>query len=79
MTRVVFIGGPHDGKRGEIRHTPDRVVLGRAGGSMATYERIDDPDTGEFLGGYAWVNPEAVDVWTSNRGGAGYLLGKARP
>jgi len=55
-TEVTFIGGPLRGARAALTKTPPRlVVLG------ATYERIDDPDTGEFLGGYA--PPYTDDKW----------------
>lgn len=48
MIRVSFIGGPFDRCRTGLLHTPPRVIMGGE-----VYERIDDPDTGEFLGGYA--------------------------
>jgi hypothetical protein len=44
---VVFIGGPVDRQRADLTRTPPQVsVLG------VLYHRIDDPDTGSFLGGY---------------------------
>ena len=45
---VRFIGGPVDGARAELTRQPAHVlILG------LQYDRIDDPDTGEPLGGYA--------------------------
>lgn len=47
--RVKFTGGPLDKWEADFPSAPLRVeVMG------ALYERIDDPDTGEFLGGYAF-------------------------
>lgn len=46
-----FIGGPLDGVEARIASTPRRVEH-----KGHTYERIDDPDTGEYLGAYAAVD-----------------------
>lgn len=55
---VVFLGGVVDGAHVVLKGTPKRLhvrgpQVGRLGYDV--YERIDDPDTGEFLGGYAFV------------------------
>lgn len=44
---VVLIGGPYDGQRVSLTSTPMRIDAG-----WFRYERINDPDTGESLGGY---------------------------
>lgn len=61
FTEVVFHGGAVDGARVSLKDTPQRLhVQGPRVGRLGydVYERIDDPDTGEFLGGYLFV--EAV-------------------
>lgn len=51
MKRVRLIGGPYDGHTATITETPPVVEL-----DGTRYVRLDDPDTGEFLGGYAVEN-----------------------
>jgi hypothetical protein len=51
--RVLLIGGRWDRYRVELSKTPPRVLVGNE-----IYDRVDDPDTGEFLGGYARINEE---------------------
>jgi hypothetical protein len=78
-TRVLFMGGPYDRWKADLTKTPQRVQFGLGGdkGPPAFYERVDDPDTGEFLGGYAWVDARAsATVWSAGGIGA-YSLGKA--
>jgi hypothetical protein len=48
---VVLIGGPADKFEFSLREAPKRLLVGDT-----VYERIDDPDTGDFLGGYAVQN-----------------------
>jgi hypothetical protein len=48
-----FIGGPFDGVKTELDYAPPYVILAE----KHRYERIDDPDTEEYLGGYAYVPP----------------------
>jgi hypothetical protein len=61
--------------RADLKRTPERVFVGR---SKEIYERIDDPGTGTFLGGYAWVDPDAtLVVWDSPQNG--FSIGQARP
>lgn len=75
--RAVFIGGPVNGYRGELMHLPDQVAIGQPGSKeTAIYERVDDPDTGDYLGGYAWVDPDAA-VRILDRPG-GLIIGKAK-
>ena len=81
---VVFLGGPYDGWRGHMNTEtpPERVQLGQAEGyetPRATYERVDDPDTGEWLGGYVIVT-ESVIVWseTGRFSGDEYQRGRIR-
>lgn len=79
--RAVFIGGPYDGWRALLRRTPERVQFGLGGerSPKANYERIDDPDSGEYLGGYAWVDPESVaTVWDDGRSFDSFAVGRAR-
>lgn len=45
--RVALLGGRFDGARATVTQTPYRVEIDRV-----SYLRVDDPDTGEFLGGY---------------------------
>lgn len=52
MTSVALIGGPFKGCRVDLSHTPPRIDVGEH-----RYERIDDPDTGESLGGYVYQPP----------------------
>ena len=47
-TPIRFIRGPMDGYTCTLSVLPDHVIV-----SGRTYTRIDDPDTGTFLGGYA--------------------------
>lgn len=49
---VRFIGGVMDGITVGLKRTPRRLLIGRF-----MYSRLDDPDTGEFLGGYSVVAP----------------------
>lgn len=55
-TRVALVGGPLDGSWGyldvDATDPPRRLRVGDTG---PVYERIDDPDTGAWLGGYACV------------------------
>lgn len=48
---VELINGPAKGFKFSLQEAPKRLLIGET-----TYERIDDPDTEEFLGGYAVVN-----------------------
>jgi hypothetical protein len=51
---VAFINGPLDKMRGQLPDTPKQVFCRRKGDHHAVqYDRIDDPDTGEFLGAYS--------------------------
>jgi hypothetical protein len=43
-----FVGGRVGGMKVELTRTPPRVVV-----AGQTYDRVDDPDTGEYLGAYA--------------------------
>jgi hypothetical protein len=48
--RARLIGGPMDGQQiGILGQAPRRVDIGRH-----RYDRLDDPDTGEYLGGYTF-------------------------
>lgn len=52
---ATFLGGVVDGETVGLQRTPERLhvrgpVVGRMG--FDTYDRLDDPDTGEFLGAY---------------------------
>lgn len=51
-TRVALIKGPGDGMTATLSRTPPRIEI-----AGVIYTRLDDPDTGEFLGGYAVVLP----------------------
>lgn len=42
-----LIGGPFDGRDAMITRASPRITL-----AGFTYVRIDDPDTGQYLGGY---------------------------
>lgn len=54
--QIRFIGGPMDGHRAYLSTTPRTIAIGKD-----AYERIDDPATGEFLGGYAAVDPKSPE------------------
>lgn len=45
--KAIFIGGPLDNRIVDLTHAPPRAEC-----NGITYSRVDDPDTGEFLGGY---------------------------
>jgi len=47
FTEVRLVGGPFGGQGVALKRTPPRIAP-----AGYTYYRIDDPDTGEFLGGY---------------------------
>lgn len=49
-TTARLIGGPYDGITAHLRtaSAPARITVG-----TTSYVRIDDPDTNEYLGGYA--------------------------
>ena len=49
--RVVFVNGPYAGLHAELTRSPKFVEV-----EADLYERIDDPDTHESLGGYALLN-----------------------
>lgn len=84
FTAVVLIGGPYDGWRGDIKRPPSRlpdsIAVGTSGGrELVIYERLDDPDTGQFLGAYVRPAPSAT-IWTNDRRNYDrFTLGKARP
>lgn len=46
-TRAALIGGWYDGGYVDLKATPSMIQIGNR-----LYSRIDDPDTGEYLGGY---------------------------
>ena len=46
---VTLCWGPFGGRRVTLSATTPRIRIG-----TSTYCRIDDPDTGEFLGGYTY-------------------------
>lgn len=52
---AVLIGGPFDRRKVTLSRTPLRILVG-----SRLYLRLDDPDTGEYLGGYALQNPSSV-------------------
>lgn len=54
---VRLIGGPLDGLRGDLDGTSDWIEV-----AGFRYARVDDPDTGAYLGAYAaeWW-PDAED------------------
>lgn len=45
---TVLLGGPFDRYRTRLTRTPGCIVL-----EGTFYERVDDPDTGRYLGAYA--------------------------
>jgi hypothetical protein len=45
---TALLGGPFSGLQCTLTRTPKRIEV-----AGVLYERIDDPDTGEFLDGYA--------------------------
>lgn len=49
MINVVLLGGPCNGVRVDLIAAPVWIKIGENG---PTYTRVDDPTTGEFLGGY---------------------------
>lgn len=53
MASAVLLGGPHHRLRATLAATPSRVQVDPGG---VIYSRVDDPDTGEYLGGYAFVS-----------------------
>lgn len=57
--RVALIGGPFGGHRAALTRTPQRIDVGGH-----RYERINDPDTGESLGGYMHriIPPETTEA-----------------
>lgn len=62
-----MIGGPWDGNWCTLRETPPRIQIG-----ITYYRRLDDPDTGEFLGGYVLdpgPAPRTLNRTTIPRGG----------
>lgn len=52
MSGVRLLGGRYDRSRVTLSKTPPVIFVG-----SERYERIDDPDTGEFLGGYVQEEP----------------------
>lgn len=55
MSNVILLGGPCNGVRVDLSATPVWIQIGEDG---PTYLRVDDPTTGEFLGGYVVEVPE---------------------
>ena len=49
-----FIGGPFNGVRTELKYAPPYLILAE----KYHYEAIYDPDTGAYLGGYAYTHPD---------------------
>jgi len=52
MSRVVFIGGAFNGVEVDLKRWPEKVEI-----AGLRYSRIDDPDTGVFLGAYVGGEP----------------------
>ena len=50
MARTVLIGGPYDGARPDLLYAPETIDI-----RGDRYRRINDPDTGEYLGGYGYA------------------------
>lgn len=48
--QAAFIGGPYDQAKARLVRCPPSVKIA----DVYYYERIDDPDTGEYLGGYVY-------------------------
>lgn len=48
--QALLIGGPFDGRKVSLTRTPPRIEA-----AGVTYDRLDDPDTGEYLGGYVFA------------------------
>lgn len=48
QVRARLIGGPYDGLTAYLSKTPPRIQV-----ASSIYVRVDDPDTQEYLGGYA--------------------------
>jgi hypothetical protein len=47
MIDTRFVNGPFKGSVAQLTRTPPQLVI-----AGYTYDRIDDPDTGEYLGAY---------------------------
>lgn len=73
MTCATFIGGSRDGILLDLLATPRRLVFESFSYPIdpldpdappithrETYQRMDDPLTGEFTGGYLWCRSEAT-------------------
>lgn len=74
-TRVVLLGGPYNGLRPELDRCPDVILVGRMErlAPRHRYEAVRDPDTKDFLGGYAWAPPALLWVLDERGGTLGRL------
>lgn len=57
-TSVLLVGGPYDKVMIKLTKTPDTVDVGNDVLGRHKYGKVTDPDTGEYLGAYAWIDPE---------------------
>jgi hypothetical protein len=62
MKKVAFLGGPFDGRHAELEDFPEHVLIGGV-----RYDRVDNPGTGDFLGGYVWAYPREQPEVVSDR------------
>lgn len=56
---VLLVGGPFDRVMIRISETTPRIAVGHDVENQHVYGRVDDPDSGEYLGAYAWIDPDA--------------------
>lgn len=63
-----LIGGPFDGVQVQLTETPLHIDI-----DGVRYKRLDDPDTGEFLGAYGMSHEAQVEtiarIMTGEQGG----------
>src|SRR5699024_728031 len=63
-----LIGGPFDGVQVQLTETPLHIDI-----DSVRYKRLDDPDTGEFLGAYGMSHEAQVEtiarIMTGEQGG----------
>ena len=55
---ALLIGGPFNLVNMRLNSTPDVIQVGQNVDNVQQYGKVTDPDTGAYLGCYAWLDPD---------------------
>lgn len=56
---ALLVGGPFGGVMTHLNSLPDVIEVGHDVDHRHQYGKLTDPDTGRYLGAYAWLDPDA--------------------